>query len=191
MSAVPAPKNPASIRSLRPVADALWLEQRRQDILAETAAALLAGKEPLAEVLPQLYASLASEFSVDASIGFVITDSRDGMALSFARGFPADAVEQCIRLDFGQAVCGTVGASGRAIHVSGVQGRLDPMTDLIRSVGIAAYACEPLIANGKVIGTLSFGSRTRSTFSSDDLRFFAALARLVAGARARYLAVGA
>ena len=99
--------------------------------------------------------------------------------------FAADAVEKCLRLDFGQAVCGTVGATGRAIHVAGVQRSLDPMTDLIRSVGITAYACEPLIAGGEVIGTLSFGSRTRTSFNSEDLRFFASIARLVAAARAR------
>lgn len=161
-----------------------WLQRRRADILAETAAQLLEGRDPIAEVLPQLYAALAAEFAIDASIGFVVTDNRDGMALSFARGFAADAVEKCLRLDFGQAVCGTVGATGRAIHVAGVQRSLDPMTDLIRSVGITAYACEPLIAGGEVIGTLSFGSRTRTSFNSEDLRFFASIARLVAAARA-------
>lgn len=164
---------------------AKWLERRRQEILAETASQLLAGHDPVAEVLPQLYSSLAAEFAVDASIGFVVTEMRDGMRLSFARGFEAEAVERCLRLDFGQAVCGTVGGTGRAIHVSNVQGSLDPMTDLIRSLGITAYACEPLIADGRTIGTLSFGSRSRASFASEDLRFFAALARLVASAWTR------
>src|SRR5690349_19193279 len=79
--------------------EARWLEGRRQEILAETAAQLLEGGDPVAEVLPQLYASLSAEFAVDASIGFVVTDSRDGMSLSFARGFEADAVQRCMRLD--------------------------------------------------------------------------------------------
>ena len=41
----------------------------------------------------------------------------------------------------------------------------DTRTDLIRSFGIQAYCCHPLIVEDRLIGTLSFGSRTHSHFS--------------------------
>ncbi|MGA2151412.1 MAG: ATP-binding protein, partial [Geobacteraceae bacterium] len=45
----------------------------------------------------------------------------------------------------------------------------DPRTELVSSFGIRAYACHPLMARGRVLGTLSFGTRTRSGFTMDDL----------------------
>lgn len=45
----------------------------------------------------------------------------------------------------------------------------DPRTELAKSYGIQAYACHPLIAQGRLMGTFSFGTRTRSRFSDQDL----------------------
>ena len=59
------------------------------------------------------------------------------------------------------------------------------MTELVRSAGINAYACEPLLAGGRLLGTLSFASRSRRAFDVDDLLFFRAVARLLAAARDR------
>ena len=46
-------------------------------------------------------------------------------------------VERCVTLDFGQAICGTVALTGKAIHVTDIQRTLDPMADLVRSAGSA------------------------------------------------------
>jgi GAF domain-containing protein len=58
-----------------------------------------------------------------------------------------------------------------------------PLTDLVRSAGISAYACEPLIVGDQPLGTLSFASRTRRSFDAEDILFFRAIARHVAMAR--------
>ena len=34
---------------------------------------------------------------------------------------------------------------------------------LVKSYGIQAYACHPLPVEGRVLGTLSFGTRTRTS----------------------------
>ena len=46
---------------------------------------------------------------------------------------------------------------------------MTPAPDLVRSFGIRAYACHPIIAQDRVIGTLSFGTQSRGSFSDDDL----------------------
>jgi GAF domain-containing protein len=107
------------------------------------------------------------------------------MKLSFAKGFPDAVVRQCVTLDFGQAVCGTVAKNRRAMHVTDIQRSLDPLADLVRSAGIAAYACEPLIVQDRLLGTLSFASRTRRSFDPEDLQFFRTIAKHVAVARDR------
>ena len=153
--------------------------------MAETASQILAGEDIDGIVLPMLYESLAAERLVDASLGFVVTEGTTSMRLGFIKGFPKHVVERCLTLDFGQAVCGTVALTGKAMHVTDIQRTLDPIADLVRSAGINAYACEPLLAGSRVLGTLSFASRTRRSFDVADLMFFRAVARDVAIARAR------
>ena len=161
------------------------LQRRRAELLADTAARLLRGDDPDRDVMPVLYRALAAERLVDATLGFIVTDMMGPMKLGFMHGFPPDMVQRCLTLDFGQAVCGTVAATRRPMHVTDIQRSLDPLADLVRSAGINAYACEPLIVGGRLLGTLSFATRTRRSFDADDLLFFRAIAKHVALARDR------
>lgn len=161
------------------------LRKRRGEILAETAAGLLAGRDPDREVMPQLFRALTAEHIVDATLGFMVTDQNEGMKLAFAEGFDREMVQRCLRLDFGQAICGTVAATGRPMHVADIQNTLDPIADLVRSAGINAYACEPLLVGDRLLGTISFASRERKSFDIEDLLFFRAIAKHVALARDR------
>jgi GAF domain-containing protein len=94
-------------------------------------------------------------------------------------------IERCLTLDFGQAICGTVAATRQPMHVTDIQRSLDPLADLVRSAGISAYACEPLMVGDRLLGTLSFASRTRRSFDAEDILFFRAIAKRVAMARDR------
>lgn len=162
-----------------------YVRTRRGQILAQTAARLLAGDDPDKVVLPALYEALAAERIVDASLGFIVTDMNEGMKLGFIKGFPERVIQRCLTLDFGQAVCGTVALTRQPMHVKDIQRTLDPLAELVRSAGITAYACEPLIVGDQLLGTLSFASRTRRSFGGDDILFFRAIAKQVAIARNR------
>jgi PAS domain S-box-containing protein len=59
-------------------------------------------------------------------------------------------------------------------------------TELVKSYGIKAYACHPLTGvAGRMLGTLSFGTRSRETFSPDDLALMKAVTDQVAVAMVR------
>jgi len=161
------------------------LRRRRSEILAETAARLLAGDDPDREVMPALFRALAAEHIVDATLGFIVTELGESMKLGFMEGFDREMIQRCLTLDFGQAVCGTVATTRKAMHVTNIQRSLDPLADLVRSAGINAYACEPLLVGDRLLGTLSFASRVRRSFDIDDLLFFRAIAKHVAVARDR------
>lgn len=163
------------------------LQVRRAKILAQTTKRLLAGEDPDQVVLPALHETLAAERLVDASLGFIVTNAEQGMKLGFIKGFPRDVVQRCLTLDFGQAICGTVAQRRMPMHVTDIQRSLDPLADLVRAAGINSYACEPLIVRGRLLGTLSFASRTRRSFDSEDLLFFRAIAKQIAIARDRKL----
>jgi signal transduction histidine kinase/CheY-like chemotaxis protein len=50
----------------------------------------------------------------------------------------------------------------------------------VRSLGLTAYSCQPLISGGKFFGTLSFGSRTRTEFNSAETTLFQAICARIA-----------
>lgn len=161
------------------------LRGRRRELLAETAARLLLGQDPDKLVMPALFRAMEEERIVDATLGFIVTDFGETMKLGFMQGFDEDMIQRCLTLDFGQAICGTVAATGQAMHVTDIQQTLDPIADLVRQAGINAYACEPLIVGHRLLGTLSFASRSRRRFDSEDLLFFKSVAKQLALARDR------
>ncbi len=161
------------------------LQQRRGELLSDLAARLLAGQDLDRQVMPALYRALAEERIVDATLGYIVTDMDEGMKLGFMEGFDPAMIQRCLTLDFGQAICGTVAVTRQAMHVTDIQKTFDPMADLVRSAGINAYACEPLIVGDRLLGTLSFASRARRNFDPEDLSFFRTVAKHVALARDR------
>jgi translation initiation factor IF-3 len=131
------------------------VKSRREEILRDVTEQLGMGQDLDQVVLPMLYRALAAERMVDASLGFIVTEGSQTMKLGFIKGFPEHVVQKCLTLDFGQAVCGTVAASGRAMHVTNIQQSLDPLADLVRSAGMTAYACQPLMVGERMLGTLA------------------------------------
>jgi light-regulated signal transduction histidine kinase (bacteriophytochrome) len=67
----------------------------------------------------------------------------------------------------------------------------DPRTELVKSYGIQAYACHPLMVEGRLLGTLSFGTKTRTRFSPEDLALMKTVADQVAIAMERMRLIGA
>ena len=159
------------------------LRRRRIQILEQMTRQLASGHDPDRQVMPALFRSLCAERIVDATLGYIVTEHDEGMRLGFMEGFDRAMIERCVRLDFGQAVCGTVAVTRKAMHVTDIQRSLDPLADLVRSAGINAYACEPLLVRGQLFGTLSFASRSRRRFEADDLTFFRIIAKHLAMAR--------
>src|SRR6185436_6468291 len=87
--------------------------------------------------------------------------------------------QQIRRLEFGQAVCGNVAMHRRPITATFIQQSDDPKVQLVKSFGIRAYACNPLVAGDRLLGTLSFASRTRDQFDAEELEFLATVTRYV------------
>jgi signal transduction histidine kinase len=84
------------------------------------------------------------------------------------------------------AVCGCVARDRCRIVAEHIPTTPDVRTELVKSYGIKAYACHPLLgAGGRLIGTLSFGTRSRETFSPEDLSLMKAVADQVAVAMIR------
>ena len=179
------------INDRRRAEEALRRRSRKLKLLSEAAAGLLSAGDP-DEVLRPLFRSLAEEFGLDVSFSFVVDEGGEGLRLASCFGVPEGAKAGLARLAFGQAVCGTVAQTRRAMCLAEVQASGDPKVKLIKGYGIRAYACFPLLAAGEgLLGTLSFGSRRRDRFSEGDLAFLRTIARYVAAMRERLRAEAA
>jgi signal transduction histidine kinase/CheY-like chemotaxis protein len=73
----------------------------------------------------------------------------------------------------------------RPIETGDVQLSRLPRDAKVKSLGIEAYVCYPLLSDGRLIGTLAFGSRSRRRFAPDDLAFLRTVSRYVTVATER------
>ena len=160
-------------------ARALARSEERFRLLSETAGRLLAEENPQGivntlcrKVMEHLDCQVFFNFLVDAQVG--------RLHLNACAGISDEEARQIEWLDSGVAVCGCVARDGARLVAEDIPAHPDPRTDLVASYGIRAYACHPLLAEGRVLGTLSFGTRTRTHFRADDLSLMKTVADQVA-----------
>jgi PAS domain S-box-containing protein len=158
-------------------------ETVRWRLLSEAAAGLLGTEDPEA-VLQGIFAQVAAHTGVDAYIHYVAAEGGKGLILESLAGFPADH-PQLQRLDWGQGVCGRAAVARAPLYVPEVQANREPHTELIRGLGIRAYACEPVMVGDRLLGTLSFASRSVEGFDPQAIELFATMTHYVAIAKER------
>ncbi|MGE5294942.1 MAG: PAS domain S-box protein, partial [Solirubrobacterales bacterium] len=153
-------------------------------LLSETAANLLAAENPLT-VVDDLCGKIMDHLDCQAFFNFIVDEKAGRLHLNACAGIPRKEARRIEWLDYGAAVCGCVARDGRRIVAEDIPSHPNSLTDLVASYGITAYACHPLLAGDKVIGTLSFGTRTRQRFSDEDLSLMKTVADQVAVAMER------
>jgi len=150
-------------------------------VLSEAAGYLLQADDADAMVRG-LFERIKDQLGIDAYFYFVVDASGAALSLTSYAGIPAESARGIERMAFGQSVCGHVAVHRRPVVASHIQDSTDRKLWRLRSFGIRAYACNPLIAGNRLIGTLSFGSRTKNFFNEDELEFMCTLCHYVAAA---------
>ncbi len=164
--------------------ESLRKSYQRLDILHETAGRLLASDSPQL-VVNELCTKVMEFLDCHAFFNFLVDDDAGRLRLNACAGIPEDEMRRIEFLDYGTAVCGCAARDACRIVAEDIPGTSDPRTDLVKSYGIQAYACHPLMARGRVLGTLSFGTRSRPRFTNDELSLMKAVADQVAIAMER------
>jgi PAS domain S-box-containing protein len=164
---------------------ALQRSLRRFELLAETAGELLQTREPQ-EVGDALCRKVMEHLDCHAFFNFLVDEAAGRLRLNACAGIPPEEARRIEWLDYGAAVCGCVAQDGLRIVAEHIPTTPDVRTELVKAYGIKAYACHPLLGiGGRVMGTLSFGTRSRETFSPDELSLMKAVADQVAVAMIR------
>jgi PAS domain S-box-containing protein len=142
--------------------------QSRFKLLSETSSRLLASENPQA-IVDALCRQVMKHLDCHVFFNFLVDETGRRLHLNAYAGIPEETAREMEWLDYGVAVCGCVARDGQRIVAEDIFNHPDIRTELVKSYGIQTYACHPLEIRGKVIGTLSFGSKTRTHFSAGDL----------------------
>ena len=166
------------VETLRAEREELVKRSDRLRLLWETASVLLTSEEPAA-MLRGLFGMIAAHLGLDVYFNYMIDETGDVLRLESSAGIPEDMVRTMDRLAIGQAICGTVAETGEAMVIPDVAKCNDPRLSNLKRMGVRFFACNPLRAGGRVLGTLSFGSRLRDRFDDDELDFFRTITHYV------------
>jgi PAS domain S-box-containing protein len=163
---------------------ALQRSNTRLDLLAETASQLLlSDSQP--EIVEEICRKVMLFLDCQVFFNFLADEESGKLHLNAYAGITAAEAKRIEWLDYGGAVCGCVARDGRRIITENIPETPDPRTDLIKGFGVQAYACHPLMVEGKLIGTLSFGTRIRPRFTDEEIAMMKAVTDQVAIAMSR------
>jgi PAS domain S-box-containing protein len=161
-------------------------EAQRSKLLADAAHNLLSSKSP-ERIVREIFAQVGPELGVEIYLNYMVSRSGDVLELNSHAGISEEVARQIRVFPFGRAVCGAVAKQRRPWIISHAEIIRDRELELLRAEHISAYACNPLVASGKLIGTLSFASRVREQFSPQDVEYLRTICDFVALAQERAL----
>ncbi len=164
--------------------EALRHSESRLKLLSETAGRLLATADPQGAV-NELCRDVMVFLDCQAFFNFLVDEKAGRLRLNAFGGIPEEDARKIEWLDYGAAVCGCAAREGIRIVATDIFNIPDPRTDLVKSYGIQAYACHPLLVGDQVIGTLSFGTRTRTNFAPEELAIMKTISDQIAIAMER------
>ncbi|WP_410509125.1 PAS domain S-box protein [Methanosarcina hadiensis] len=149
--------------------------EKRFELLSNANSLLLSSKEP-ESIIQTIAEKVMQHLNCDVFFNYVLDEVQGRLHLNACGGINAEAAKEIEWLDKGSAICGCVALNGCRIISEDVQHNDDRRADLVRSMGIQAYACHPLHIGENTIGTLSFGTKSRKEFTGDELAFMSTVA---------------
>ncbi|MRR35061.1 PAS domain S-box protein, partial [bacterium] len=157
----------------------------RFELLTETASSLLQVSEP-GKTVAALCKKVMEHLACNVFIIFLTDNPMDKPALTAWAGISSKEAKCIERIDYENTICGCSAREASRIVVEHLLTTDDDRTKLLRSFGIRAFACHPLLGeDGDVFGTLAFGTKGRDTFSEEDLSLMKAVVDQVAAAMMR------
>jgi|GEM_PF-520677 len=167
------------IEELRAAEAALRDSNERLELASDVVTELLRNPDPQ-KVVHDLARKVMHYLDCQIFLNYLLDERTGRLHLNACEGIPDDVAQriQCPGRD--TSVCGAVAGDGERMVVEYIAASRDPRTELVRSLGLRAYACHPLKVGERLLGTLSFGTRTRDWFSLDHLGVIRTVADYIA-----------
>ncbi|NJN87475.1 MAG: PAS domain S-box protein [Leptolyngbyaceae cyanobacterium SL_7_1] len=142
----------------------------RLQLLYETTSDLLATDQPMA-LMHNLFHRLAVQLDLQYYYNFMVEekDNQWMLHLSNHAGISEQAARAIEWVKFGDHLCGLVAQERRQIVLDRSELAHHPNAQTLCALGTTAYAGQPLLVRGKLLGTLSFASCTRHHFTPAEI----------------------
>jgi PAS domain S-box-containing protein len=166
------------ITQLKQLEASLKLGNERLKLIFETTSDLISCQQP-EQLIEVLYREIALQLNLDCYLYYLVDENYQQIQLNSYSGITCSQASYLERQKFGQGISGTVAQERRATNIERVS-HYNLEAESIRSNGIVAYYCFPLIAQEQLLGTISFGSRTHSSFNDYEIGIMQAVCNQIA-----------
>ncbi|MBI5385428.1 MAG: response regulator [Verrucomicrobia bacterium] len=163
---------------------ALRHSNQRLDLLAETAGQLLQTDSP-ATVVDVLCRKMLGFLDCDVFLNFVAEHGQPVLRLNAYAGIPEEEARKLECLDCAVTLCGCPTQDACRSFPLPSSGEAAGGPTIPHAFGVKAYVCHPLIAQGRVLGTLFFGTRRADGFQEERISLMRVVADQVAMAMER------
>ncbi|MEH2070868.1 MAG: PAS domain S-box protein [Nostoc sp.] len=176
-----------ALRERQQAEKALQERSERLKLLSETASDLLSTERPL-DLMNTLFSKLSAQMDLDFYFQYLIEthENKQKLHLVAWNGITEEVFQAIEYLEFNQGMGGLIAQERRQIVVNDVPHSNYLNADILCGLGITAYAGQPLIAQGKLLGVLAFASRTRTRFTPEETALLQATSDQVAVALERF-----
>jgi signal transduction histidine kinase len=158
------------LRELERVRSQLERTNARLNLLADTANRLLTSENPR-DLVRSLFRRLSTELGLEVYFNYLVedVDGQPRLRLDSSAGVDDAAAQEWEWLAFGEAVSGRAAEILDRVVAEHIGESEDPLVADLQGMGVSAYACHPLMAHGRLVGTLGLGTRRRPAFEADEL----------------------
>lgn len=180
------------ISRLKRAQEATRAGEARFRLLANTATRLLATQDPQS-LVTQLCRELMEYLDCQLFLNYLTEDLSHPSAgdttvfilptrlhLNACAGISEEQARAIEWIDFDKAVCSDMARDGRPFVAENIQASEAPRTASVKRLGVRGYCCNPLLSEGRILGTLSFGRTTRPGFAREEVELMRAFADVVA-----------
>jgi PAS domain S-box-containing protein len=157
------------ISELKRVEAELRQHSERLNLLYETTRELLSAQQPL-ELMNHLFEKLSAQMDLHYYYHFKLSQQNDQHQLHLANygGLTQEQADAFATIEIGQAMCGLVAQERHQIVLNQSEIAAHSNAEELHVMGVSAYAGQPLMVQGRLLGTLSFASLTRTYFTSEE-----------------------
>ena len=142
----------------------------RLQLLYETTRDLMKTEQPLA-LMDTLFRKLAVLLDLHSYYNFMVEekDNHPMLHLRNYDGISEERAQAIAWIELGEYLCGLVAQTQQQLVLNQAELSTHPNGKAVYEMGMTAYVGQPLIAQGRLLGTLSFASLTRTHFTPAEI----------------------